>query len=70
MSRSRRVDRSRSSWPGVSDGLVHGDDGGDLDGLEGAVVEVALDLSSATISSLPTRKPTRQPAIENDLVKV
>ena len=50
-------------------GLVQGDRGGDLDRLERAVVEVALELGQRpTTSGLPTMNATRQPAIENDLV--
>ena len=52
-------------------GLVHRDDGRDLDRLEGAVVEVRLEPASAwTTFALPSRNPTRQPAIENDFVSV
>ena len=51
--------------------LVHRHRGDDLDRLERAESRYDFSLASpATMSALPTRKPMRQPAIENPFVSV
>jgi len=64
------TDRSRAGVRVVRR-LVHGDDGRDLDRLEGAVVEVALQLRQRRHDlGVADEEPTRHPAIEKDLVSV
>ena len=51
--------------------LAQRDGRGDLDRLEGAVVEVGLELRERRDDvGRPSMKPTRQPAIEKDFVRL